>query len=260
MVSSGDFADEIPEVIARAHQAGIAGCQRLPSGDQTFHGEPPEKWMKVAGLTIIGQTVGNEPGQLRQLPVQASLLHQFGVFAQQRRLIGQHLLIALARQFELGDLDSQKPGFAHQVKFALAAFRHLLGARLFRGVHIGQGLLERFRLRAERRHMPGMQIAPGQRFRLGGLVETGSVVRGQGTTIRFAVTDKVTTLPVTYTGVLPDLFREGQGVVAEGVLGPDGTFQADNVLAKHDEKYMPKDLADKLKAEGVWQETQGKIQ
>jgi cytochrome c-type biogenesis protein CcmE len=96
-----------------------------------------------------------------------------------------------------------------------------------------------------------MQIAPGQRFRLGGLVEAGSVVRGQGT-IRFVVTDKVSTLPVTYTGVLPDLFREGQGVVAEGVLGADGTFQADNVLAKHDEKYMPPEVAKKLKEEGVW--------
>jgi cytochrome c-type biogenesis protein CcmE len=97
-----------------------------------------------------------------------------------------------------------------------------------------------------------MQVSPGQRFRLGGLVETGSVVRGEGTTIRFAVTDKVTTLPVTYTGVLPDLFREGQGVVAEGVLGADGTFHADNVLAKHDEKYMPPEVAKKLKEEGLW--------
>ena len=67
-----------------------------------------------------------------------------------------------------------------------------------------------------------MQIAPGQRFRLGGLVETGSVVRGEGTTVRFVVTDKTKTLPVTYTGVLPDLFREGQGVVAEGMLAADG--------------------------------------
>ena len=97
-----------------------------------------------------------------------------------------------------------------------------------------------------------MQIAPGQRFRLGGLVETGSVVRGEGTTIRFAVTDKAKTLPVTYTGVLPDLFREGQGVVAEGALEPDGVFHADNVLAKHDENYMPPEVAKKLKAEGVW--------
>jgi cytochrome c-type biogenesis protein CcmE len=97
-----------------------------------------------------------------------------------------------------------------------------------------------------------MGIAPGQRFRLGGLVETGSVVRDQGTTIHFVVTDKIATLPVTYTGVLPDLFREGQGVVVEGLLGPDGTFRADNVLAKHDEKYMPPEVAKKLKEEGVW--------
>jgi cytochrome c-type biogenesis protein CcmE len=97
-----------------------------------------------------------------------------------------------------------------------------------------------------------MQIAPGQRFRLGGLVETGSVVRGEGTTIRFVVRDKTKTLPVTYTGVLPDLFREGQGVVAEGMLAADGTFQADNVLAKHDEKYMPPEVAKKLKEQGLW--------
>jgi cytochrome c-type biogenesis protein CcmE len=97
-----------------------------------------------------------------------------------------------------------------------------------------------------------MQIAPGQRFRLGGLVETGSVVRGEGTNIRFVVTDKSKTLPVTYTGVLPDLFREGQGVVAEGTLASDGTFQANNVLAKHDENYMPPEVAKKLKEQGVW--------
>jgi cytochrome c-type biogenesis protein CcmE len=97
-----------------------------------------------------------------------------------------------------------------------------------------------------------MQIAPGQRFRLGGLVETGSVVRGEGTTIRFTVTDRASTLPVTFTGVLPDLFREGQGVVTEGTLEPDGVFHADNVLAKHDENYMPPEVAKKLKAQGVW--------
>jgi cytochrome c-type biogenesis protein CcmE len=98
----------------------------------------------------------------------------------------------------------------------------------------------------------GLQLAPGQRFRLGGLVEPGSVVRGEGTAVRFVVTDRAKTLPVTYTGVLPDLFREGQGVVAEGVLDPDGVFHADNVLAKHDEKYMPPEVAKKLKAEGFW--------
>lgn len=99
-----------------------------------------------------------------------------------------------------------------------------------------------------------MGIAPGTRFRLGGLVETGSVVRGEGTTIRFAVTDRAKTVPVTYTGVLPDLFREGQGVVAEGTLEPDGVFRADHVLAKHDENYMPPEVAEKLKAQGVWRE------
>ena len=75
----------------------------------------------------------------------------------------------------------------------------------------------------------------GQRFRLGGLVEDGSVKRGEGTTVSFVITDKRATLPVTYTGVLPDLFREGQGVIAEGMLTPEGVFHADSVLAKHDE-------------------------
>jgi cytochrome c-type biogenesis protein CcmE len=99
-----------------------------------------------------------------------------------------------------------------------------------------------------------MHIAPGERFRLGGLVEMGSVVRGEGTTIRFAVTDKAKTLPVSFTGVLPDLFREGQGVVAEGSLEPNGTFHADSVLAKHDENYMPPEVAKKLKEQGVWRD------
>ena len=98
----------------------------------------------------------------------------------------------------------------------------------------------------------GMEMAPGQRFRLGGLVEEGSVERGTGTTVRFVVTDGAKTLPVTYTGVLPDLFREGQGVITEGVLEPDGVFHADNVLAKHDENYMPPDVAEALKKSGKW--------
>jgi cytochrome c-type biogenesis protein CcmE len=94
----------------------------------------------------------------------------------------------------------------------------------------------------------------GQRFRLGGLVEDGSFKRGEGTSVSFAITDKRATLPVTFTGVLPDLFREGQGVVAEGALGPDGVFRADSVLAKHDEKYMPPEVAKKLKEQGLWRE------
>ena len=100
----------------------------------------------------------------------------------------------------------------------------------------------------------GMQIAPGQRFRLGGLVEKGSVARGEGTTVRFVITDGANTLPVSYTGVLPDLFREGQGVVTEGMLQSDGVFQADSVLAKHDENYMPPEVAAKLKEQGVWRD------
>jgi cytochrome c-type biogenesis protein CcmE len=96
-------------------------------------------------------------------------------------------------------------------------------------------------------------IAAGTRFRLGGLVEAGSLVRGQGTDVQFTVTDTQATLPVAYTGILPDLFREGQGVVAEGTLTGTGVFLADSVLAKHDENYMPKEVADALKAQGVWQ-------
>lgn len=94
-------------------------------------------------------------------------------------------------------------------------------------------------------------VAPGTRIRLGGLVESGSLKRGEGSTITFTVTDTLATVPVTYTGILPDLFREGQGVVAEGAFGADKLFVADTVLAKHDETYMPKDVADRLKAQGV---------
>jgi cytochrome c-type biogenesis protein CcmE len=95
-------------------------------------------------------------------------------------------------------------------------------------------------------------IAPGQRIRLGGLVEKGSVVKGEGAAISFRVTDTIKTMPVNYVGQLPDLFREEQGVVTEGVLEASGALKADTVLAKHDEKYMPKDVADRLKAKGVW--------
>lgn len=95
------------------------------------------------------------------------------------------------------------------------------------------------------------KLAAGQRFRLGGLVAQGSVKRGEGAKVDFAVTDTLQSLKVTYRGVLPDLFREGQGVVAEGKLGPDGVFTADTVLAKHDENYMPPEVASALKAKGV---------
>ncbi len=91
-----------------------------------------------------------------------------------------------------------------------------------------------------------------QLLRVGGLVEEGSLKRGEGKTARFVVTDGNMTVPVTYTGVLPDLFGEGQGVVAEGYLR-DGTFEANEVLAKHDENYMPKEVSDALKAQGHWE-------
>lgn len=94
-------------------------------------------------------------------------------------------------------------------------------------------------------------VAPGQRIRLGGMVEQGSWKRGEGTQSSFVVTDTLKTIQVTYNGQLPDLFREGQGVVAEGVIGEGGVFTADTVLAKHDENYMPRELADSLKAKGV---------
>lgn len=97
-------------------------------------------------------------------------------------------------------------------------------------------------------------VEPGQRIRLGGLVEKGSVVRGEGTEVSFAVADGVDSVRVSYSGILPDLFREEQGVVTEGAFGPDGVFRADSVLAKHDETYMPKEVADSLKEQGVWQE------
>jgi cytochrome c-type biogenesis protein CcmE len=100
-------------------------------------------------------------------------------------------------------------------------------------------------------------VKPGTRVRLGGLVEPGSVTR-QNLDARFAVTDGKTQIKVSYHGLLPDLFREGQGVVAEGTLDSNGQFVADTVLAKHDEKYMPKEVADALKKQGHWKDDYGK--
>lgn len=100
-------------------------------------------------------------------------------------------------------------------------------------------------------------VAPDTRIRLGGLVGEGSVVRGNGSTVEFAVTDGSSSVKVEYTGILPDLFREGQGVVTEGKFAAGGAlFIADTVLAKHDEKYMPKEVADRLKEQGLWNEGQ----
>ena len=101
------------------------------------------------------------------------------------------------------------------------------------------------------------QIAPGSRIRLGGLVKPGTLVRGDNLLVKFEVTDGNTSVPVSYTGILPDLFREGQGVVTEGALDGAGTFKADSVLAKHDEAYMPKEVADALKKQGHWKTESG---
>jgi len=95
----------------------------------------------------------------------------------------------------------------------------------------------------------------GRSIRLGGLVEEGSVERlDDGVTTSFRVTDLTTSVPVTYRGLLPDLFREGQGVVTEGSLSADGAFVAREVLAKHDENYMPREVTDALKKSGQWRD------
>jgi len=100
-------------------------------------------------------------------------------------------------------------------------------------------------------------VAPGKRFRLGGLVQPGSLVHGDNLAVTFDVADGGAKLAVAYKGLLPDLFREGQGVVAEGALDGSGVFVADTVLAKHDETYMPKDVADALKKQGHWKDDYG---
>jgi len=96
------------------------------------------------------------------------------------------------------------------------------------------------------------QVPPGVRIRLGGLVKPGTLVCGDNLKVRFEVTDGNKSVLVSYTGILPDLFREGQGIVTEGALDAAGTFRADSVLAKHDETYMPKEVADALKKQGHW--------
>lgn len=98
------------------------------------------------------------------------------------------------------------------------------------------------------------QVGEGIAFRLGGLVEQGSVHHGAGAEVRFRVTDGKSSIPADFNGVLPALFREGQGVVATGAMDASGTFIASEVLAKHDEKYMPPEVVDALKRSGRWQE------
>jgi cytochrome c-type biogenesis protein CcmE len=101
------------------------------------------------------------------------------------------------------------------------------------------------------------EVGEGRRFRLGGLVVEGSIDRSRLPEIAFAVSDTVHAVKVVYGGILPDLFREGQGIVAQGTLRQDGVFAADEVLAKHDERYMPREVADALKEAGYWQHDEG---
>jgi cytochrome c-type biogenesis protein CcmE len=124
---------------------------------------------------------------------------------------------------------------------ALAASTALIGYAMRDGINL-------FRSPAQVAEAPPPE---GEVFRIGGLVEQGSLVRGQGSTITFKVTDGKASLPVSYTGVLPDLFKEGQGTVATGRL-VGGTFTATEILAKHDENYMPKEVIDALKAQGTY--------
>ena len=100
-------------------------------------------------------------------------------------------------------------------------------------------------------------VAAGTRIRLGGLVKPGTLQRGDELRVRFEVTDGKSVIAVAYQGILPDLFREGQGVIAEGALDVNGVFKADSVLAKHDERYMPKEVADALKKQGYWKDDTG---
>jgi cytochrome c-type biogenesis protein CcmE len=101
------------------------------------------------------------------------------------------------------------------------------------------------------------RVPEGSRIRLGGLVEEGSIVKEADGTVDFMVTDGAATVPVSYRGILPDLFREGQGVVTEGVLTGKGSLAADTVLAKHDENYMPREVVDALKKQGTWRHAEG---
>ena len=98
------------------------------------------------------------------------------------------------------------------------------------------------------------QVTTGDRVRLFGLVKEGSVVKSEGLQVSFELTDLESSISVTFSDILPDLFREKQGIITEGTLNGEGVFVADTVLAKHDENYVPRELADKLKEQGLWQE------
>lgn len=125
---------------------------------------------------------------------------------------------------------------------------------------IGYGMRDGINLFRSPSQVAEEQPAPNEVFRIGGLVEEGSIVRGEGETITFRVTDGGAAVAVSFTGIVPDLFEEGQGTVATGRL-VNGVFEASEILAKHDETYMPKEVVDALKEQGVYKdpETTGGI-
>lgn len=116
---------------------------------------------------------------------------------------------------------------------------------------IGYGMRDGINLFRSPSQVLAAPPSEAETFRIGGLVEAGTLVRGQGSTIRFSVTDGAASVPVTYVGILPDLFKEGQGTVATGRL-VNGTFEATEILAKHDERYMPREVIDALKQQGTY--------
>ena len=140
----------------------------------------------------------------------------------------------------------------HRRLVAVVAGVTILGASVFLALFAVQDNLVFFH---EPTDVLAGKVKPDQRFKLGGLVEMGSVQHVPNTaTIDFTVTDLKNAIPVVFTGIPPDLFREGQCIVAEGKLDRDGVFHADQLLAKHDENYMPKEIADSLKKKGEWDE------
>ena len=150
-----------------------------------------------------------------------------------------------------------KPGFRgmkglkkqRRIQVILLAFVAIIVATALIGYAMRDGI-NVFRSPSQVAEQPP---APGEVFRIGGLVEEGSLTRGAGETVSFRVTDTNASVPVTFTGILPDLFAEGQGMVGTGSMQGD-TFVATEILAKHDETYMPKEVIDTLKEQGVYVE------
>ena len=136
-----------------------------------------------------------------------------------------------------------------RIQIIVIAFVALAGAATLVGLAFNDGI-NYFRSPTQVANEPPK---PNEVFRIGGLVLDGSLERGQGSTIRFSVTDGGEVVPVTFTGILPDLFKEGEGMVGTGSL-VDGVFVATEILAKHDETYMPKEVIDALKEQGVYKE------